>query len=75
MNYNKTDNNVWELGTGYPYKVSEVAEMFKEKFNCEIEYIDNEPGNYKESFRVNNQAVDLLEWNPREKLEEYIKRI
>lgn len=72
MEYNKTDNNVWELGTGYPYKISEVADMFVSKFNCKVDYEDNQPGNYKESYRVNDKAIELLNWKPQGELKKYI---
>jgi UDP-glucose 4-epimerase len=72
MEYGKVDNNVWELGTGTPYSVNEVAEMFKTKFKCEVEYVDNQPGNYKQSYRVNDKAIELLDWEPTKNLQDYI---
>ena len=73
MNYGKLDNNVWELGTGFPYSVEEVADMFIEKYNCKAEYIDDQHGNYKESYRIDNKAIELLDWTPSDRLREYIK--
>lgn len=75
MEYNKTDNNVWELGTGMPYSILEVAEMFKDKFGCEVEFVDNQPGNYKDSYRTNDKAIELLDWRPKNTLQDYIKSL
>ena len=36
---------------------------------------DNQPGNYKDSYRINDKAVELLNWTPRESLEDYISRL
>jgi len=73
MNYGKLDNNVWELGTGLPYSVEEVADMFIEKFNCKADYTADQHGNYKESYRTDNKAIELLDWTPSDRLKEYIK--
>jgi len=73
MNYGKLDNNVWELGTGLPYSVEEVADMFIEKFNCKADYAADQHGNYKESYRTDNKAIELLDWTPSDRLKEYIK--
>ena len=75
MNYTKTDNNIWELGVGMPYSVNEVADLFKEKFKCETTHIEDQHGNYKESYRVNDKAIELLEWSPKHSLPEYIQSL
>jgi len=49
--------------------------MFEEKFNCSSYYIPDEPGNYRSTLRVNNDAIERLKWNPSNKLHEYIKEL
>lgn len=75
MDYDKDDNNVWELGTGFPYSILELSKLFVEKFNCKVEHIDNQPGNYKDSYRVDDKAIRLLEWGPANILTQYINSL
>ena len=46
--------------------------MFQRKFDVVANYIENQKGNYKETLRESNQAIDLLGWNPEDKLQDYI---
>lgn len=63
----------WELGSGINYSINELFGMFKKKFPyITAQYVDNEPGNYRETLRTNNDAVDRLNWRPTDRLEEYI---
>ena len=64
--------DAWELGTGFNYSLNEVAQLFVDKFGCEIERIPNQSGNYRETKRENNDALDRLEWNPKDTLKQYI---
>jgi UDP-glucose 4-epimerase len=64
--------DAWELGTGFNYSLNEVAELFVEKFSAVKVYMSQERGNYKETIRVNNDAIDRLGWTPTDKLKEYI---
>ena len=65
----------WELGTGKNYSINEVADMFIEKFNCVKVYMTDQKGNYRETLRVNSDAIDMLGWQPTDKLKEYINGI
>jgi len=49
--------------------------MFKEKFNTDCIYIPDQPGNYRETFRENDDALNQLGWNPQDKLLDYIKNL
>jgi UDP-glucose 4-epimerase len=68
-------HDAWELGTGKNYSINEVADMFIEKFNCVKVYMTDQKGNYRETLRVNSDAIDMLGWQPKDKLKEYINGI
>jgi len=68
-------HDAWELGTGKNYSINEVADMFIEKFNCVKVYMTEQKGNYRETLRVNSDAIDMLGWQPKDKLKEYINGI
>lgn len=67
--------DAWELGTGFNYSLNEVADMFIEKFGVEKVYIPQQKGNYKETKRVNDDALNRLGWKPTDKLKEYIQSL
>ena len=69
---NEKHEDAWELGTGNNYSLNQVASMFG---NIEKEYVPDVKGNYRETIRVNNDAIERLGWNPKDRLEEYIKSI
>jgi UDP-glucose 4-epimerase len=67
--------DAWELGTGKNYSINEVANMFIEKFKCVKVYMTNQKGNYRETIRINNDAIERLGWQPTDKLKSYINEI
>jgi len=67
--------DAWELGTGKNYSINEVADMFVEKFGCKKQYIPNQKGNYRETLRENNDAMERLGWQPSDKLKQYIQSL
>lgn len=69
---NEKHEDAWELGTGNNYSLNEVANMFD---NVEKEYVPDVKGNYRETIRVNNDAIDRLGWKPTDKLKEYIQSL
>ena len=71
-NSNETQSDAWELGSGKNYSINEVFEMFSQKFDVRAQYIENQKGNYKETLRESNSAIDLLGWNPKDRLKTYI---
>jgi len=71
-NSNETQLDAWELGSGKNYSINEVFEMFSQKFDVRAQYIENQKGNYKETLRESNSAIDLLGWNPKDRLKTYI---
>ena len=68
----ETHEDAWELGTGFNYSLNEVAQLFVDKFGCEIERIPNQSGNYRETKRENDDALNRLEWQPTDTLKQYI---
>ena len=68
---NEQHDDAWELGTGKNYSLNEVADMF----GADKVYIPNQQGNYRETLRINNDAIDRLGWQPTDQLPEYIKNL
>jgi UDP-glucose 4-epimerase len=64
--------DAWELGTGFNYSLNEVADIFIEKFGCEKVYIPQQRGNYQQTLRENDFALEKLDWTPTDRLKEYI---
>ena len=64
----ETHEDAWELGTGKNYSLNEVADMF----GADRKYTDDVKGNYRETLRVNNDAIDRLGWQPKDRLKQYI---
>jgi UDP-glucose 4-epimerase len=72
---NEQHDDAWELGTGKNYSINDVANMFIERFSCVKVYMTEQKGNYRETIRVNNDAIDRLGWSPSDKLENYVKNL
>ena len=64
--------DAWELGTGFNYSLNEVADIFIERFGCEKKYIPQQRGNYQQTLRENDLALEKLDWKPTDRLKEYI---
>lgn len=62
-------NHIFELGKGKNYSIKEIADMF----GCEIEYKDNKPGEALITLCTDTLAKDLLGWEPKHNIEDYIK--
>ena len=71
----KQHKDAWELGTGKNYSINEVADMFIKKLNCVKVYMSEQKGNYRETIRVNDDAINRLGWQPQDRLENYIKSL
>ena len=66
----------WELGTGQNYSINEVYDLFNSRFkNIEKIYIPDQKGNYRETLRENNDALEKLNWSPEDRLNHYIKNL
>ena len=49
--------------------------MFIQKFSAVKVYMTEQKGNYRETIRVNNDAIDILGWQPKDRLKEYIENL
>ena len=47
----------------------------KDKFDITSEYIDDQPGNYRETLRVNDDLIRQLNWKPQDRLLDYINSL
>jgi UDP-glucose 4-epimerase len=64
--------DAWELGTGHNYSLNEVASWFAPH---PIKYVDDVKGNYRETIRINDDALNRLGWQPKDQLKEYLNEI
>ena len=71
----KNHDDAWELGSGVNYSVKDLLSMFKEKFDVNSHFIKDQPGNFKESLRVNNDSLKQLNWEPKDRLKDYINSL
>jgi len=72
---NEEHEDAWEFGTGFNYSINEISRIFVERFGCELVHIPNQRGNYQETLRENNDALDRLNWKPGDKLKQYINSL
>lgn len=68
--------DAWELGCGVNYSINEMFGMFLEKFpQIESVYLPDQPGNYRKTLRENNDTLERLGWEPKDRLREYIQSL
>ena len=67
--------DAWEIGTGVNYSINQLYSMFNEKFKVDAENIPDQRGNYRETLRVNDDLINLLGWEPKDRLKEYIANL
>ena len=72
---NEIHEDAWELGTGINYSINEVYQMFKSKFKVGYTSLPDQSGNYRETLRENNDALERLDWKPKDRLQDYIKSL
>ena len=72
---NNIHDDAWELGSGVNYSINELLIMFKEKFDVNSHFIEDQPGNFRESLRINNDSLKLLNWKPKDRLKNYINNL
>lgn len=68
--------DAWELGSGNQYSINKLFSYFKKRFpEIKCEMIDEQPGNFRNSIRVNDELTTKLDWNPKDRLENYINNL
>ena len=67
--------DAWELGSGKNYSINEVYKMFEDNFYTKSIYIEEQSGNYRATLRENNDAVQRLNWQPKDRLKDYINSL
>ena len=72
---NISNADAWELGTGLNYSVNELFGFFNNKFNIKSINIPDQPGNYKKTLRINDDALKLLNWKPKDRLKSHIENL
>ena len=60
-----------ELGRGSNYSINELASMF----NCETKYIDERPGEARETLCDTLTSERLIGYEPKVNIEDYVKEI
>jgi len=71
----KSHKDAWELGSGKTYSVNELFLMFKEKFDVNSQFVEDQPGNFRKSIRINDDSLKLLNWSPENRLRDYINSL
>ena len=67
----EVSGEVFELGRGKNYSVNEIAQAFGE--NYPTKYIDGKPGEMRETLCSDENANELLGWNPQFDVIDFIK--
>jgi UDP-glucose 4-epimerase len=69
-------NDAWELGSGNQYSINKLFSYFKNRFpEIKSEMINDQPGNFRSSILINNEVSKKLNWNPKDRLEDYINNL
>ena len=71
----KTEKDAWELGSGINYSLLEVYELFEKRFDVGKIHLPDQKGNYRETLREDNAALDKLGWHPKDRLRSYIENL
>jgi UDP-glucose 4-epimerase len=74
-NTKNSHHDAWELGSGKNYSINDVARIFVDKYNCNLNYVPNQKGNYRVTLREHNDAVEILGWKPQDRLKDYIENL
>ena len=70
-NINEIGGEEFELGNGENYSINEVADAFGDYMR---EYIDERPGEMKETLNRDNKAQEILGWKPKGDIIKFIRK-
>ena len=68
-------DDAWEIGAGINYSINELYTMFNQKYGVDSVNIPDQKGNYRETLRINDDLIKLLNWQPKDRLKEYIENL
>lgn len=68
-------DDAWEVGAGINYSINELYTMFNQKYGIDSVKIPDQKGNYRETLRINDDLIKLLNWQPKDRLKEYIENL
>ena len=68
-------DDAWEIGAGINYSINELYAMFNQKYGIDSVKIPDQKGNYRETLRINDDLIKLLNWQPKDRLKEYIENL
>lgn len=73
--HHTSHEDAWELGTGFNYSINQVFDMFNKRYENRLQkiHVPDVKGNYRETIRINNDALNILNWKPTDKLQKYIQ--
>jgi len=61
----------FELGSGINFSINEIADCFGKDYPRE--YLPERPGEYDMTLADSSKAKELLDWNPKRNIKDYIK--
>ena len=67
----KVNGEIFELGNGENYSINEVADAFGDYMR---DYIDERPGEMKETLNTDNKAQEILGWKPKGDIIKFIRK-
>ena len=72
---NHVHSDAWELGSGINYSVNQLYSFFNEKYNVKSVFVPDQLGNYRKTLRINDDALKLLNWRPKDRLKSHIDNL
>ena len=74
--YDAVKYEIWELGTGSHYSINDLYDMFRRRFTTlEKTIVADVDGNYPDSLCTDKKAVNILGWQPVDRLNDYINKL
>ena len=71
----KEYGHIFELGRGKNYSINEIADMFGKLSTKDKIYIDEIPGEVRETLCNSELAIDILGWKPKKDLGDWLREL